>query len=177
MLQDAPLPQQILKELLSFIGEDVLLGHSILFDYSFVKRGAVNLRIEKGENYNFEKMQGLDTLKIARKYLPELESRSLPFLCQYFHIPQRAHRAMEDVKATVSLYQKLAELFYEEESFSPFPLVYQVKRQSPATKAQKERLYKLADKHKLILEEDIDRLTRNEASRLADKIILKYGRL
>ena len=59
----------------------------------------------------------------------------------------------------------------------PFPLIYRVKRQSPATKAQKERLYKLADKHKLVLDEDIDRLTRNEASRLADKIILKYGRL
>ncbi len=177
MLKDAPMPEQVLKELLSFIGEDVLLGHSILFDYSFVKRGAVDLRIEKGENYNFEKMQGLDTLKLSRKYLPELESRSLPFLCKYFDIPQRAHRAMEDVRATVMLYLKLAEQFYEEESFKSFPLIYQVKRQSPATKAQKERLYKLADKHKLVLDEDIDRLTRNEASRLADKIILKYGRL
>lgn len=177
MLKDAPKPEQVIPKLLTFIGEDVLLGHSILFDYSFVKRSAVNLRIEKGENYNFEKMQGLDTLKIARKYLPELESRSLPFLCEYFDIPQKAHRAMEDVKATVLLYQKLTEKFYEEEGFGTFPLIYRVKRQAPATNAQKERLYKLADKHKLILAEDIDRLTRNEASRLTDKIILKYGRL
>lgn len=177
MLIDAPRPEQMIEELLCFIGRDVLLGHSILFDYSFVKRAAADFGKVRGETYDFDRMQGLDTLKLARKYLPELESRSLPFLCKYFEIPQRAHRAMEDVKATVILYQKLAEKFYEEESFGTFPLIYQVKRQSPATKAQKERLYKLIDKHKLILDEDIDRLTRNEASRLADRIVFKYGRL
>lgn len=83
---------------------------------------------------------------------------------------------MEDVKATVALYEKLTEKFYKDETFQAFPLIYQVKRQSPASKAQKERLYKLIDKHKLVLNEDVDRLTRNEASRLTDKIILKYGR-
>lgn len=83
---------------------------------------------------------------------------------------------MEDAKATAELYQRLMEEFREAEE-EPFALVYRVKRQSPASKAQKERLYKLADKHKLTLNEDIDRLTRNEASRLTDKIILKYGRL
>ncbi|MBQ8597355.1 MAG: 3'-5' exonuclease [Lachnospiraceae bacterium] len=176
MLLHAPMPERVIEELLCFIGRDVLLGHSILFDYSFVKRAAVDLGKLRGENYDFDKMQGLDTLKLARIYLPELESRSLPYLCKHFEIPQRAHRAMEDVKATVALYEKLTEKFYQEENFQPFPLVYQVKRQSPASKAQKERLYKLIDKHKLILDEDIDRLTRNEASRLTDKIILKYGR-
>lgn len=177
MLRDAPMPAQVIEELLCFIGRDVLLGHSILFDYSFVKRAAVDLGKLRSEHYDFDKMQGLDTLKLARIYLPELESRSLPFLCQYFQIPQKAHRAMEDVKATVALYEKLTEKFYRDETFQAFPLIYQVKRQSPASKAQKERLYKLIDKHKLVLNEEIDRLTRNEASRLTDKIILKYGRL
>jgi len=176
MLTDAPMPAQVIEELLQFIGGDILLGHSIMFDYSFVKRAAVDLSILQGENYDFDKMQGLDTLKIARIYLPELESRSLPFLCKHFGIPQKAHRAMEDIRATVMLYEKLAEKFYQEENFKPFPLIYQVKKQSPATNAQKERLYKLVDKHKLVLDVEIDRLTRNEASRLADKIILKYGR-
>lgn len=176
MLADAPMPAQVIGKLLQFIGRDVLLGHSVLFDYSFVKRAAVDLGMVQGENYNFDKMQGLDTLKLARIYLPELESRSLPFLCKHFGIPQRAHRAMEDIRATVMLYDTLAKNFYQEENFKPFPLVYQVKRQSPATKAQKERLYKMVDKHKLVLDVEIDRLTRNEASRLADKIILKYGR-
>ena len=176
MLADAPMPAQVIGKLLQFIGKDVLLGHSVLFDYSFVKRAAVDLGMVQGEDYNFDKMQGLDTLKLARIYLPELESRSLPFLCKHFGIPQRAHRAMEDIRATVMLYDTLAKNFYQEENFKPFPLVYQVKRQSPATKAQKERLYKMVDKHKLVLDVEIDRLTRNEASRLADKIILKYGR-
>lgn len=176
MLRDAPMPEQVISQLLTFIGNDILLGHSVMFDYSFVKRAAVDQGKVCGENYDFERMQGLDTLKMARKYLPQLKSRSLPYLCSYYGIAQKAHRAMEDAKATAELYQRLMEEFREAEE-EPFALVYRVKRQSPASKAQKERLYKLADKHKLTLNEDIDRLTRNEASRLTDKIILKYGRL
>lgn len=177
MLRDAPMPEQVIPQLLSFIGNDILLGHSVLFDYSFVKRAAVDQGKVCGENYDFDKMQGLDTLKLARKYLPQLPSRSLPYLCSYYGIDQKAHRAMEDAKAAAELYQRLMKEFSEEEGAEPFELVYRVKRQSPATKAQKERLYKLTDKHKLTLNEDIDRLTRNEASRLTDQIISKYGRI
>lgn len=52
---------EVLPELLGFLGEDVLLGHGILFDFSFLKKAAVN------ERMSFER-QGIDTLKIARKY-------------------------------------------------------------------------------------------------------------
>ena len=58
----------------------------------------------------------------------------------------------------------------------PVELIYQIKREAPANKAQKERLYLLVQKHKLVIDYEIDRLTRNEASRLIDKIILKYGK-
>lgn len=172
MLMEAPSPEEVMPRLLEFVGNDIMLGHSLMFDYSFIKRLAVNLKLWDVRSTS----QGIDTLKIARHFLTDLESRSLPFLCKYFEIPHKAHRAMEDAKATALLYEKLAEQFDDEDVFAPFKLIYRVKRETPATAAQKERLYKLTNEHKLILEYDINTLTRNEASRLADKIILKYGR-
>ncbi|MGN0365820.1 MAG: PolC-type DNA polymerase III [Suilimivivens sp.] len=172
MLKNAPPPEEVLPELLAFIGEDILLGHHLIFDYSFIKRAAVNLRLldEKSNG------MGIDTLKIARHFLMDLESRSLESLCRYFKISHKAHRAINDAEATVLLYQKLSGEFREGSVFEPQPLIYRVKRETPATKAQKERLYKLTEKHKILLDYDINTLTKNEASRLADKIILKYGK-
>lgn len=170
-LEGAPEITEVLPALLDFIGEDILLGHSVLFDYSFVKRAAVNQKL------TFEK-KGIDTLKIARKFLPELESRNLGFLCRYFEIEHCEHRALADAKATVMLYDKLTELFYEgnEKAFVPVPLLYQAKRETPITIPQKEQLYKLIDKHKLIVEYDVERLTRSEASRIIFQILAEYGR-
>lgn len=175
-LSSAPKIEDLLPKLLEVIGESVLLGHSVLFDYSFIKKAAVNQKL------TFEK-EGIDTLKIARKYLTDLESRSLSALCKYYGIRHSAHRALHDVRATVQLYQKLAEQFYEKENaegdknlFLPKKLCCQAKRDTPITKPQKEQLYKLVDKHKLIIDYDIEKLTRSEASRRIDRLLAEYGR-
>ena len=179
-LKDAPQLDEVFPKLLKFMGELPLLGHSILFDYSFLKKAAVDRKL------TFER-SAVDTLQIARKYLSELPHRNLGYLCQYYEIPHQAHRALEDAKATDQLFRKLVELFYQEEDggqtstaknnlFVPQPLHFQVKRDTPATKPQKERLYRLAEQHKITLEVDVEKLTRSEASRLADKILAKYGR-
>lgn len=167
---------EILPRLFAFLGENVLLGHSVLFDFSFLKKAAVNERL------SFER-QGIDTLRIARKYLKDLESRSLGALCQHYEIPHSAHRAMEDARATAILYRKLAEEFYEKEEtageknvFLPKPLLYKAKRDTPVTAAQKAQLYKLSDRHKLIVDYKIESLTRSEASRKIDQILAEYGR-
>ena len=80
MLADAPLPEKVLPEFFDFIGEDILLGHSIMFDYSFLKRAAVNMGLVKSKDNRY----GIDTLRIARCCLRELESRSLPYLFKYY---------------------------------------------------------------------------------------------
>ena len=166
-----------IPELLDFLGDHILLGHSILFDFSFVKRYAVNQRM----TYEAE---AIDTLKIARKYLQELPSRSLSALCEHYQITQKAHRALEDAVATSHLYQKLLEEFYVaeqaddgEKTFMPQKLIYQVKRESPITKSQREYLERLISYHNIEPDFEIDRLTRNEASRKTDHIILQYGKM
>ncbi|MBQ7777002.1 MAG: 3'-5' exonuclease [Lachnospiraceae bacterium] len=163
--------EQVIPALIDFLEDLPLLGHRILFDYSFLKKAAVN------QKYSFEK-KGIDTLRIARAYLPQLEHRTLEYLCKYYEIPHVAHRATEDAEATSRLYEILAETFYERDAklFAPQPLIYSVKKETPITKAQKERLYRLIEQHKLVVDYDVEKLTRSEASRYTDKILAKYGR-
>ncbi len=171
-LENAPDASVVLPELLAFLGEDILLGHSIMFDYSFLKKASVNEGLWTSERQAL----GLDTLKLSRIYLPQLPSRRLSALCEYYHISHHAHRALGDAESTVRLYQILEEQFFDEKVFAPFPLIYTIKRESPITKTQKERLYQLLEQHKIIADYDVEKLSRNEASRIIDKIYLQYGR-
>lgn len=171
-LADAPYIEEALPKLLDFLGEMPLLGHSIGFDFSFLKKAAVDLKLP------FEK-NGVDTLKISRRYLAGLEHRSLDYLCDYYQIPHRAHRALEDARATHALYGKLAGDFDAGECaegdpkqnlFEAAPLRFDVKRDTPITKSQKEQLYRLLERHKIVLNADVERLTRSEAGRVIDQI-------
>lgn len=164
-LADAPKIEEVLPDLLTFLEDLPLLGHKILFDFSFLKKAAVDRKL------TFDK-EGADTLKLARRFLPELEHKNLGYLCEYYRIPIEAHRALEDAKATALLYEKMKEQFFrvEQELFLPKRLIYNVKRDTPATPGQKEQLYRLIAQHKLNIDFDVEALSRSEASRYADKI-------
>lgn len=173
-LAEAKKVSDVLPDLLAFMGERPLLGHCLHFDFAFLKRAAV------GEKLTFER-QGIDTLKIARKYLKELESRSLGALCKHYGIPHKAHRALDDARATTALYGKLVEAFYEKESaegeknlFVPRQLHHPIKRDTPITISQKEQLYKLLDKHKLVVDYEVESLTRSEATRKIHQLLAEY---
>lgn len=174
MLDDAPFIEDVIGRFLSFETTGCLMGHSIIFDYSFLKRAAVNERLV------FER-EGIDTLAISRKYLVELPSRSLPNLCEHFHINHQAHRALGDVQATYALYQLLTDKFGEdleaEKVFDAHPLNYQVKREAPVTVKQIEQLRRFLQNYHLESEYVLERMTKSEASRYLDHLIAKHGRL
>ena len=44
-LENAPVIEDVIIDFLGFAGEDCLLGHKILFDYSFIKKAAVNQKL------------------------------------------------------------------------------------------------------------------------------------
>jgi DNA polymerase-3 subunit epsilon len=163
----------VITELIDFCEDYVLLGHNILFDYSFVKKAAINHKL------TFEK-KAIDTLKLARLFLPNLEKRSLEYLCEYYQIEHvNKHRAYYDALATSELYHLLSAQYYpgNEEAFSPYQLTYQVKKESPITPRQKIYLNDLTKYHKISIAVQIDSLTKNEASRIIDGIILEHGRI
>lgn len=171
-LREAATIDEVLPRFLAFAKDLPLLGHSVLFDFSFLKKACVDRKL------SYERA-AVDTLKIARKYLPELPSRSLGALCTYYEIPHTAHRALGDAEATATLYGILSERFDdgEEKLFSPEPQSYKVKRDQPIRPEQKERLEKLVQQYHLTLEAETGSLSRSEASRLIDKIYNKYGRI
>lgn len=173
MLKDAPNENEALFDFFAFLGEDTLVGHNVIFDYSFLKQAAVNRKI------SFEK-QAVDTLKIARRCLTCETRKDLGTLCKLMEIPmEHHHRALDDVLATQLLYEKLEREFevFQKDIFEPKPLLYKVKKQTPATERQKKHLKELATYHKINLNLSWNTLTRNEASRQANKIIARYGKM
>ena len=169
----APGIEEVLPVFLNFAGELPLLGHRIIFDYSFLKRAAVNL----GESFS---RAGIDTLTLARLFMPAEERKNLKAACGWFGIDQReTHRAMADAVAAHQLYQAMKKRYGKEhpDAFSEKNLIYKVKKEQPASKRQKEHLQDLIKYHKIGLTVQIDHLTRNEISRITDKIIAQYGRI
>ena len=146
----------------------VLLGHNIGFDYSFLKVAA--LRYGK----NFER-QGMDTLKLSRELHPELPSRTLEAMCNHYHIVQeQAHRATEDAQNAWRLYRCLKNAFPEQE-LTPVPLIYHEKKREPMMPKQKKYLLDLLKYHRIEFTQEMELLTKSEASRLIDKIIREHG--
>lgn len=175
MLQEAPGIETVIGSVKDFCGELPLLGHRIMFDYSFLKRAAADW----GNDKDWQK-DGIDTLTLCREFMPAEEKKALASACRYFGIENaEAHRAEADARAAHRLYQTLISLYGEQspQAFEASPMVYKVKRQQPATKRQKERLHDLIKYHKINVSVQIEYLTRNEASRLTDQILSRYGKI
>lgn len=173
MVKDKPFIEEVLPEFVEFSQDDLLLGHNIIFDYSFLKQNAINQKLK------FEKM-GIDTLKIARKTLKGLESRGLEYLCNYYGIlDENHHRAFNDAQVTHQLYKILMEKFGDEYPglFEPYQLVYKAKKMQPITERQKKYLKDLMLYHKIDMDFNIDELSKNEASKKIDKILSEKGRI
>lgn len=173
MVAGAPAPAAAVAAFLDFCGDAPILGHNILFDYSFIKKAAVNMGAE------FER-RGIDTCRIARKFMAEPKKKSLESLCGYYRIDrERCHRAYDDAVAASRLYDCLKKDFFQVSpaAFEPTPLCYQVKKDSPITKSQKVYLNDLIKYHRIELDVPVEALTKSEASRMIDSVILNYGRI
>lgn len=167
MVADARTRCQVVSDFLDFCEEDVLIGHNVSFDYSFMKCSAA------ADGLPFEKM-GIDTLKIAQKVHKDLKSKSLSSLCDYYHIENRsAHRAYHDALATAKLYQTLAHYFEDTEPkiFKPVQLTYKIKKPQPATPKQIAFLENLIRKKQVRPDWDPGTISRSEASRLIDSLL------
>lgn len=170
MVKGQPLIEHVIGELITFTEDFPLLGHNIIFDYSFLKKAAVNNRLK------FEKF-GIDTLKIARRVLPELEHKKLENLCGYFKIEvDKSHRALDDAISAMKVYEELYKVCPQDKGFiESVKLNYSVKRDTPITPKQVTYLTALLSQHKIEMEAEIKSLTKSQASRMIDKILSTYG--
>lgn len=169
-LENAPSIDKVINQIISFIGDLPLLGHRIIFDFSFLKQAAVNAGL------SFDK-EGVDTLKISRVCFPELPSKRLTDMCKYYSITLDAHKAFNDAMATVSLYDCLKRDFEDKypEQFKKTKLIYNVKKETPIRPGQIEKLSALIERHGIDCPYDLTKMSRNEASRYYDVLRAKYG--
>ena len=127
-----------------------------------------------------KEVEEFDTLALCRSLMPAGERKNLSSACRYFGIDQEnAHRALSDALCAHRLYQKLKEQYPEEENglFLAKKLRYKAKKERTASKRQKEYLQDLIKCHRINITVQLDALSRSEASRMIDRIILQHGRL
>lgn len=104
MVENAPIFEKALADFLEFAGDMVLVGHNIhTFDMKFICRDAEKYWGKTiGNDY-------IDTLQIARAYLPQLSSYKLTSLAEYYGIsPDGAHRALNDCRMNQQIFELLA---------------------------------------------------------------------
>lgn len=172
MLKDAKDVDVVCKQFLDFVDDNILMGHNIMFDYKFIKVNANRL------GYNFCG-KGIDTLRIT-KVLNRGEGNKLSDLCKRYNvINKNVHRAYSDAKATMEVYYKLVEKYFDtnKDLFKPFELIYKVKKVEAITLRQKKYLLDLIRYHNVKFPKDIDNMTKSEASKAIDKIIFSYGKI
>ena len=104
MVKNSPFFEKALSDFLEFVGDAVLVGHNIhTFDMKFLYRDAEKFWGKTiGNDY-------IDTLQIARIYLPQLSHYKLVDLATYYKISTvGAHRALNDCRMNQIIFEHLA---------------------------------------------------------------------
>ena len=94
MLEGMPSIDSVKTDVLSFIGDDIILGHNTSFDMRFLNEG---FKEQLTNRY-------MDTMQFARKLYPELKHHRLSDLTNYLGLHNNEHRALSDCTSTKELY-------------------------------------------------------------------------
>jgi DNA polymerase-3 subunit epsilon/ATP-dependent DNA helicase DinG len=99
MVQEAPQIEEVLDDFAKFAGNAPILGQRVSFDLSFLRRHGV-----------LKHNESIDTYDMAAVLMPRAGRYNLGALGKQLNIPLPAtHRALDDAKVTVGVYQKLFE--------------------------------------------------------------------
>lgn len=90
----------VLPKFIDFIEDLPLIAHNSEFDLGFTNTNLKLLGMNKLTNKN------IDTLILAKKYLPQMYNYKLETLKKYFKINQVSHRAVGDCHTANYVYQE-----------------------------------------------------------------------
>lgn len=103
-LEDAPLFRDIADSFADFLGDELIVGHNVGFDVSFVAGELKRLARPGLGNPRF------DTMSAANRILTGLRRKSLSKLAEYLGVPEgRAHRAYDDAQRTAEVALRLVD--------------------------------------------------------------------
>lgn len=124
MLKDQPSIRDTLPDFLKFINGAILVAHNADFDMAFLRNESARL------GYQID-WPCFCTLKMARHFLPDLDSKSLDTLAEHYDLTFEArHRSIGDCKVTHSVL--LALLGHEAENIKTW------KEMDPFTSANRK---------------------------------------
>ena len=106
MLVNAPMAEDILPQMIHFIGGACVAGHNVRFDLNFLCYELALI----GRRLN-DQTPAVDTLKMARELLPYLSNHKLAYLARSLGVVvDQTHRAMADVELTVAVFLRLMDM-------------------------------------------------------------------
>ena len=103
LVKDSPKISAVMPDFIKFIEGATLVAHNAEFDVKFLKRFAT------AEDYVVTNPI-IDTLEMARKYLPQLKKHKLNVVADYFGIIFHHHRALSDAYATAEVLIELMKI-------------------------------------------------------------------
>ena len=95
----APTIEEILPIFIDFIEGLPLIAHNSCFDLGFIEENIKSLNLNMINNKN------IDTLELAKKYIPKAYNYKLETLKKYFKLDFGSHRSIDDCKTTNYIYQ------------------------------------------------------------------------
>ncbi|MBV9689968.1 MAG: GIY-YIG nuclease family protein [Ktedonobacteraceae bacterium] len=94
----APTAQEVMPEFLRFIDGAIIVGHNLGFDIGFLTYEAQL----QGQAFPLD---GLDTLPLARRFLPDLKRFKLELVARHINIStSNFHRALNDARVTAAIF-------------------------------------------------------------------------
>ncbi|MBR6253041.1 MAG: 3'-5' exonuclease [Clostridia bacterium] len=112
--------EDVLYDFRDFLEDDIILGHNVNFDVNFLYDNFEEVLDEPLTN------DFVDTLKIARKHIKDLDHHKLDDLTDYYGIKVRnKHRALNDCDLTNKVYKKMCKSICSEyDSFDEFKKLF-----------------------------------------------------
>ena len=104
--------KDVLPLFLDFIGDNILIGHNVNFDINFIYDNSLKILNTPFKN------DFVDTLRIARKLLKQLNHHRLDDLIEYYNLEEREeHQALNDCELTLKIYKNMLNKIEDIETF------------------------------------------------------------
>jgi len=105
-VNDSPLIEDVIDEILEFMGDSILVAHNTSFDVPFFN--SVLKRLGRPELTN----KSICTNLMTKYMIPNLLSSNLNYMSRIFNLEhQKAHRALDDAMASADLLLKYLSIF------------------------------------------------------------------
>lgn len=106
MVKDAPTEAEAMSGILEFIGDNPIVAHNAIFDYSFINEAA------KRTTGNAITNPMIDSQMMFKEVYPDLESCGMEALMKRFNVSfNERHRAMADAMGLALSYPSLKKLY------------------------------------------------------------------